>query len=57
MKLSSKTKILEQGELTLAERLYLPAIVGGLGTTIKHFFKKGVTIKYPRRKAVFRAYF
>lgn len=49
MKLSTKTKVMEQGEMTLAERLYLPAIVGGLGTTIKHFFKKGVTIRYPEQ--------
>lgn len=50
MKLSNKTKVLVQEEMTLAERLYLPAIASGLGTTIKHFFGKGVTIKYPEQK-------
>lgn len=28
MKLSNRTKVMEQGEMTLAERMYLPAIVG-----------------------------
>jgi NADH-quinone oxidoreductase subunit I len=50
MKLSNKTKVLEQGELTFAERIYLPAIVGGMGTTLKHFFSKKVTIRYPEEK-------
>ena len=47
MKLSNKTKVLEQGEMTFAERVYLPAIIGGMGTTLKHFFSKKVTIRYP----------
>ncbi|MDZ7899481.1 MAG: NADH-quinone oxidoreductase subunit I [Arcicella sp.] len=50
MKLSNKTKVLEQGELTFAERIYLPAILGGMGTTLKHFFSKKVTIRYPEEK-------
>ena len=50
MKLSNKTKILEQGEMTFAERIYLPAIIGGMGTTLKHFFSKKVTIRYPEEK-------
>ena len=50
MKLSNKTKVLEQGEMTFAERVYLPAIIGGMGTTLKHFFSKKVTIRYPEEK-------
>jgi NADH-quinone oxidoreductase subunit I len=50
MKLSNKTKVLEQEEMTFAERIYLPAIVGGMGTTLKHFFSKKVTIRYPEQK-------
>ncbi len=50
MKLSNKTKVLEQGEMTFAERIYLPAIVGGMATTLKHFFSKKVTIRYPEEK-------
>src|SRR6185295_9537918 len=29
------------------EKLYFPAILGGLRITLKHFFKKKVTIQYP----------
>jgi NADH-quinone oxidoreductase subunit I len=50
MKLSNKTKVLEQEEMTFAERIYLPAIVGGMATTLKHFFAKKVTIRYPEQK-------
>ena len=50
MKLSNKTKVLEQGEMTFAECIYLPAIIGGMGTTLKHFFSKKVTIRYPEEK-------
>ena len=50
MKLSNKTKVLEQGEMTFAERIYLTAIIGGMGTTLKHFFSKKVTIRYPEEK-------
>jgi NADH-quinone oxidoreductase subunit I len=50
MKLSNKTKVLEQEEMTFAERMYLPAILGGMGTTLKHFFSKKVTIRYPEQK-------
>jgi NADH-quinone oxidoreductase subunit I len=50
MKLSNRTKVMEQGEMTLAERMYLPAIVGGMATTLKHFFSKPVTIRYPEQK-------
>ena len=49
MKLSNRTKVVEQGEMTLAERMYLPAIVGGMATTLKHFFSKPVTIRYPEQ--------
>lgn len=29
------------------ERLYIPAILGGLAITIKHLFKKKVSLRYP----------
>jgi len=34
-------------EMTFAEKAYLPAIATGLGITIKHFFMKKPTIRYP----------
>jgi NADH-quinone oxidoreductase subunit I len=48
--LTSRRKILEQTKLNLAERLYFPAIATGLSITLKHFFKKKATIKYPEEK-------
>lgn len=36
--------------MTLKERLYLPAILGGLAITFRHFFRKKRTIKYPEVK-------
>ena len=54
MKLSNKTKVIEQVDMSLSERMYLPAIAKGMGVTLKHFFKqllsKGVTIKYPEEQ-------
>jgi len=37
-------------DLTLAERLYIPAIAKGMAVTLSHFFKKPVTIQYPEQK-------
>jgi NADH-quinone oxidoreductase subunit I len=51
--LSNKRKVLEVKPLSLAERSYLPAIAKGMWITIKHFFKKPVTIKYPDEKREF----
>ncbi|WP_394330512.1 NuoI/complex I 23 kDa subunit family protein [Riemerella columbipharyngis] len=34
--------------MTLAEKVYLPAIAKGMGITLKHFFKKDSTIQYPK---------
>lgn len=51
--LSGKKKILEAKPMNFWERSYLPAIIGGLGITLKHFFKKKVTIQYPEEKREF----
>ncbi len=57
MQLTNKSKNISQHSMTLAESLYLPAIVKGLGITIKHFFKKGATIRYPEVKREFAPVF
>jgi NADH-quinone oxidoreductase subunit I len=58
MRLTNRAKHMEQKPMTLAEKMYLPAIVQGLGITMKHFFRKKPTIQYPEQKrelsAVFR---
>ena len=39
--------------MTLAERLYLPGIISGMAITMKHFFGKKTTIRYPEKKREF----
>ncbi len=36
--------------MTFLERLYIPAILGGMKITLHHFFKKKVTFSYPEVK-------
>ena len=40
-------KVLERKPLSLAERTYLPQIIGGLGITMKNMLKPAVTLEYP----------
>ena len=35
--------------MTVAEKMYLPAIFNGLSITMRHFFKKKSTIQYPEQ--------
>ncbi len=39
--------------MTFWEKIYLPAILGGISITIKHLFKKKATISYPEVKREF----
>ncbi|QHL87669.1 4Fe-4S dicluster domain-containing protein [Nibribacter ruber] len=45
--LSNRAKKLEKKPMNFSERMYLPAIFQGLSITMRHFFKKKATIKYP----------
>ncbi|NOT76304.1 MAG: NADH-quinone oxidoreductase subunit I [Cyclobacteriaceae bacterium] len=36
--------------MTFMERMYLPAILGGVVITIKHLFRKSATIRYPEKE-------
>ncbi len=47
MKLTNRSVVVSNKELTWSEKLYLPAVVQGLGITIGHFFKKKATVQYP----------
>ncbi len=53
MKLTERSKQVSNKEMTLAEKMYLPAIATGMRITITHMFKKKVTIKYPDVKREF----
>lgn len=50
MQLTKRSKQVSQKEMTLAERMYLPAIINGLAITMGHFFRKKPTIQYPEVK-------
>ncbi len=47
MALTNRSKTVSVREMTLAEKLYLPAILKGLTITFSHIFKKTPTVKYP----------
>src|SRR5512147_381297 len=40
--------------LTAADKLYLPQVVMGLKTTLRHLFKKKLTVQYPEQKRPMR---
>src|SRR6202142_4366608 len=44
--------IIKRRKLNLWERLYLPAMIGGFTVTLRHFFKKKVTMQYPEERWV-----
>jgi NADH-quinone oxidoreductase subunit I len=43
---------LEEPRMGLKERLYLPALFSGIGTTVKHALKPGVTVQFPEQQPV-----
>ena len=43
-------KWLEPPRLGLLDRLYVPAIVEGMVTTVKHMFKPSITVQYPEER-------
>lgn len=48
----------DQPELTAVERLYLPQVLGGFKTTLRHMFKRGLreqrVVQYPEQKRTLR---
>jgi len=55
--LSGRSKTVSNKQMTLAERLYFPAILGGLRITFRHFFKKKATVNYPEEQRPHSKYF
>ncbi len=45
--LTNRSVQVKKRQMTLIERMYLPAIFNGLIITFKHMFKKSPTIRYP----------
>lgn len=48
--LTNRSKLVVKREMTFLERIYLPAILGGIIITIKHLFRRKATVKYPETK-------
>lgn len=57
MQLTNRSKLVVNKEMTFMERIYLPAILGGMWVTLKHFLKtlfgKSNSIRYPEVKRIF----
>jgi NADH-quinone oxidoreductase subunit I len=53
MALTNRIKVVTKREMTLAEKLYFPAILKGMAITFSHIFKKTPTIKYPDEQREF----
>lgn len=48
--LTNRSKVVVKKEMTWAERMYLPAIFGGIIITIKHLLTRKATIRYPEQE-------
>lgn len=51
--LSNRKKVVSNKEMSFMERIYLPAILGGMWITFKHLFRKHNTVKYPEETRPF----
>jgi NADH-quinone oxidoreductase subunit I len=47
---ASDVRWVEEPKIGILEQLYLPAVLGGLGTTLKHVFMPKVTAQYPEEQ-------
>ncbi len=45
--LTNRSENVNRSPMTFAERIYIPEIAKGMAITLKHFFKKKVTVSYP----------
>lgn len=55
--LTNRAKPVDRRPMSFWERLYLPAVLKGMGITIRHFFKKNPTIQYPEQTRTFSSVF
>ena len=47
--LTNRSQPVMDKKMTFSERIYLPAILGGMWITLKHFFRKPATSQYPEQ--------
>jgi NADH-quinone oxidoreductase subunit I len=55
--LTNRSKVVSNKQMSFMERIYLPAILGGITTTIRHLFRKKATISYPEQTREFSQVF
>jgi len=55
--ITNRSKLVVNKTLSFWERIYFPAIINGLIITLRHLFRKKVTIKYPEEKRPFSTVF
>ena len=55
MQLTNRSKLVSNKTMTAAEGAYLPAVLKGMAVTLKHFFKRPITLKYPEQTREFSA--
>ncbi len=53
--LTNRSRVVSNKRMSLGERIYLPAVFGGIMITIRHLFRKKSTVKYPEKKREFSA--
>src|SRR5215813_2165114 len=57
MQLTDRAKSVDRKPMSFWEKIYLPAILKGMGITFKHIFRKKPTINYPEQKRPFSPVF
>lgn len=55
MAITNKSIIVSHKKMSFREKIYLPAIFGGMMTTLSHLFRKKSTIRYPEKVRPFSA--
>ncbi len=48
--LTTRSKVVVKKEMNFWERIYLPAVLGGIIITIKHLFRRKATVRFPEVK-------
>jgi len=51
--LSNRSRVVSDKKMTFLERIYLPAVLTGMGITFGHLFRKKTTIRYPEVRREF----
>lgn len=51
--LTGRSKVVVNKQMTFLEKLYLPAILGGIAITFRHLFKRKATVRYPEQTRAF----